>query len=118
MTKRVLAIVEDLFFRVKIEAAARQAGVAVQFGSPEATSGEGFDLVLLDLNYRGVDVLALLPQLPGSKVIGFVSHVQTELRRAAADAGCGRVMARSTFSDQLVRILQGAEDAEGSAGIE
>jgi CheY-like chemotaxis protein len=118
VTKRVLAIVDDLFFRVKIEAAARQAGVAVQFAGPLATSGEDVDLILLDLNHHGADVLALLPRLPGSKVIGFVSHVQTDLRRAAAAAGCGRVMARSAFSDQLVRILQGAEDAESSAGIE
>jgi hypothetical protein len=33
-------------------------------------------------------------ELPGERVIGFVSHVQTELRRAAAEAGCGRVLAQ------------------------
>jgi hypothetical protein len=70
------------------------------------------------LNLRGVDVLGLVGELPGERMIGFVSHVQTELRRAAGEAGCGRVLARSVFSERLPAILQGAEDAEGGAGVE
>ena len=121
MKRQLLAVVEDLFFGVKIEAAARQAGWEVRFvktveGARAGTAGA--DLVVVDLNLKGVDVLGLLGELPGERVIGFVSHVQTELRRAAAEAGCGRVLARSVFSERLPAILQGAEDAEGGAGVE
>jgi DNA-binding response OmpR family regulator len=121
VSRELLAIVDDLFFAVKIQAAAKQAGVAVRFVKTAEAARAGAaeaDLIVLDLNLAGLDVLALLRELPGEKVIGFVSHVQTELRRAAAEAGCGRVLARSTFSDRLPAILQGAEDAEGGAGVE
>ncbi|MFN7647536.1 MAG: response regulator [Acidobacteriota bacterium] len=121
MKRQLLAVVEDLFFAVKIEAAARQAGWVVRFvKTVEAAraGAEGADLVVVDLNLKGVDVLGRVGERPGERVIGFVSHVQTELRRAAAEAGCGRVMARSVFSERLPAILQGAEDAEGGAGVE
>ena len=121
MKRQLLAVVEDLFFAVKIEAAARQAGWVVRFVKTAAAAragAAGADLVVVDLNLKGVDVLGLVGELPGERVIGFVSHVQTELRRAAAEAGCGRVLARSVFSERLPAILQGAEDAEGGAGVE
>ena len=118
MKRQLLAVVEDLFFAVKIEAAARQAGWVVRFVKTVEAARAGADLVVVDLNLKGVDVLGLLGELPGERVIGFVSHVQTELRRAAAEAGCGRVLARSVFSERLPAILQGAEDAEGGAGVE
>ncbi|MCA2971244.1 MAG: response regulator [Acidobacteriaceae bacterium] len=121
MKRQLLAVVEDLFFAVKIEAAARQAGWVVRFvktAEAARAGAAGADLVVVDLNLKGVDVLGLLGELPGERVIGFVSHVQTELRRAAAEAGCGRVLARSVFSERLPAILQGAEDAEGGAGVE
>ena len=100
---------EDLFFAVKIEGAAKASGAHVQFVKTESAAlaaAPEAELILLDLNCKGLDVLTLLPQLPGTRVIGFVSHVQTELRQAAADAGCGTVMARSAFSDRLPSILQ------------
>ncbi len=112
---------EDLFFAVKIQAAAKQAGINVRFVKTAEAARAGAaeaDLIVLDLNLKGLDVLGLIGELPGEKLIGFVSHVQTELRQAAAAAGCRRVLARSTFSDRLPAILQGAEDAEGGAGVE
>lgn len=121
MSRQLLAIVEDLFFAVKIQAAAKQAGVEVRFvktAEAARAGAAGADLIVLDLNLRGLDVLGLIRELPGERLIGFVSHVQTELRQAAAEAGCGRVLARSTFSDRLPAILQFAEDTEGGAGIE
>ncbi len=114
MIRQLLAIVDDLFFAVKIEGAAKAAGVPVQFvkTAESALAAAPFaELILLDLNCKSIDVLHLLPQLPGERVIGFVSHVQTELRQAAADAGCGRVMARSAFSDQLPAILKSFQNS-------
>ncbi|MCX6607231.1 MAG: response regulator [Acidobacteria bacterium] len=114
MTKQILAIVEDLFFAVKIEGAAKAAGAHLRFVKTEQAAlaaAPDAELILLDLNCKGLDVLTLLPKLPGERVIGFVSHVQTELRQAAADAGCGTVMARSSFSDRLPAILQAFQNA-------
>ncbi|MFN9264553.1 MAG: hypothetical protein ACK6DY_13805 [Acidobacteriota bacterium] len=116
-----MAVLEDLFFAVKIEAAALQAGRVVGFEktAEAARAGAGAaDLMGVDLNLRGGEVLGRVGELPGARLSGCGSQVQTELRRAAAEAGCGRVLARSVFSERLPAILQGAEDAEGGAGVE
>jgi hypothetical protein len=39
-------------------------------------------------------------------VIGFVSHVQIEVRKSAELAGCDVVLARSVFSAKLPEVLQ------------
>jgi len=39
-------------------------------------------------------------------IIGFVSHVQGELKMKAQDAGANMVMARSAFSQNLQQILR------------
>ena len=39
-------------------------------------------------------------------MIGYVSHVQGELKQAAHEAGCDMVLARSAFSQNLPQILK------------
>lgn len=111
--KAVIALLDDLFFTVKIADAAKRAGLAASFvKTPESL----FDaiqrepsVVVLDLNYAGADPVNVAARVksafPGTPVIGFVSHVQTELRRQAQEAGCDAVVARSVFSTQLPQIL-------------
>jgi hypothetical protein len=40
-------------------------------------------------------------------MLGFVSHVQEDLKQAALAAGFDRVVARSTFSDKARELLAG-----------
>jgi CheY-like chemotaxis protein len=68
-------------------------------------------VVVIDLNCgAGVDPIALAARIksehPSTPVIGFVSHVQTELRESAASAGCDLVLARSVFSTKLPDVLR------------
>jgi hypothetical protein len=42
-------------------------------------------------------------------LLGFFSHVQTELQQRAKEAGFDRVMPRSAFSKNLAEILGGAK---------
>jgi len=46
--------------------------------------------------------------LTGVPLLGFFSHVQTELQQAAIAAGYDRVMPRSAFTKNLAAILSGA----------
>jgi hypothetical protein len=39
------------------------------------------------------------------QVMGFLSHVQTDLAAAAHEAGCDFVLARSAFAQQLPQLL-------------
>jgi CheY-like chemotaxis protein len=114
--KRVLAVLEDLFFTVKINESAKRAGLAVEFArsEPDAIAGAKTKpaLIIIDLNARSVDPLKLIGRLKSDdetkaiSLLGYVSHVQGELKQQAQDAGCDMVLARSAFSQNLLQILR------------
>ena len=114
--KKVLAVLEDLFFTVKINESAKRAGLPVEFAKSEQDALDRAKtnpaLIILDLNYGGVEPLNLIRKLksePDTKsvaLLGYVSHVQGELKQQAQEAGCNMVLARSAFSQNLQQILK------------
>jgi len=115
---RVLALVDDLFFRAKLVETARLTGVELAcFATPDDLVAEARAhapaLVVVDLNAR-VDPLRAIQQLaPGNPmpVVAFLSHVQADLAESARRAGCTEVMPRSQFSKELPTILARAKMA-------
>jgi CheY-like chemotaxis protein len=115
-TKKVLAVVEDLFFTVKINESAKRAGLSVAFVKSERDAldqaAEHPALIILDLNFAGIEPVQLIqklkadPALQKISLLGYVSHVQGELKQAAQEAGCDMVLARSAFSQNLPQILK------------
>ena len=110
----ILAIVDDLLFRGKLEATAAQLGVPLTLATdaePALRDGQPCSRVLIDLNLSHGDPLAMVRNLraahPGMPVIGYCSHVQHDLQRHALEAGCTRVLARSAFVQQLPELLSG-----------
>ncbi|MBI2818232.1 MAG: response regulator transcription factor [Acidobacteria bacterium] len=112
---RFFALVRDMFFATKISAAARRVGVTVEFARDAASllhiceSSPG--MLLLDLNDAAVDPIPLIRNLKSNpqielRVIGYVSHVQSELIREAQKVGCDLVLPRSVFSQQLDELLK------------
>src|SRR5258708_604282 len=118
--KKILAVLADLFFMVKINEAAKRAGMAVEFvkSEPDALlkAREQPSLIIVDLNFGDVDVLKLTSELKSHAetkkigLLGFVSHVQGELKQQAQQAGCDMVLARSAFSQNLPAILKRYSD--------
>jgi PleD family two-component response regulator len=115
--KKILAVVEDLLFTVKISDAAKRAGLDVEFVKSERdvidkATHEKPLLVILDLNFTAVQPLKLISKLKSDgemkqiSVIGYLSHVQGELKQQAQEAGANIVMARSAFSQNLPQILK------------
>ena len=114
--KKILAVLQDLFFTVKINESAKRAGLPVEFVKSEKDVLEKAQarpaLIIIDLNYEGIDPLKLVQELKGHadtkgiSVIGYVSHVQGELKQKAQEAGCNMVLARSAFSQNLPLILK------------
>ena len=115
--KKILAVVEDLLFTVKISDAAKRAGLDVEFVKSERDVIEkaAHDkplLIILDLNFNSVQPLNLISRLKNNgdmkqiSVIGYLSHVQGELKQQAQEAGANIVMARSAFSQNLQQILK------------
>jgi CheY-like chemotaxis protein len=115
-SKKVLAVVEDLFFTVKINEAAKRAGLGITFVKSEVDALEQARqqpaLIIVDINFQGVDPLNLIRKLKADdqtkriNLIGYLSHVQGELKLEAQQAGCDMVMPRSAFSQNLPQILK------------
>jgi CheY-like chemotaxis protein len=113
--RKAVAALNDLMFTVKIQDAAKRAGFEVVFAKskPEvlAQSKQAPALIILDLNDAALDALELIGTLKGTDetrnipLVGFVSHVQTDLKQAAQEKGCDTVIARSAFSQNLPKIL-------------
>lgn len=116
LPKRVLAVVNDLFFSVKLSEAAKRSGLALEFvkESKEVLekAREQPSLIIFDLNFEPVQPLKLITKLKGApetksiSLIGYLSHVQAELKQKAQEAGCDMVMARSAFSQNLPQIFK------------
>jgi DNA-binding NarL/FixJ family response regulator len=112
----VLAAVDDLLFSSKIRTVARHVGVEVVFArSPEAVLEQVRAarpaLAIFDLNSAKTDPVRTIAAIKGdaemraTRVVGFVSHVQTATIEAARAAGADAVMARSAFAAELADIL-------------
>ena len=111
MNRSIVASVEDLFFRSKIEATARHLNVPVKFtdaaGLVKACDDPTVAAALVELSEGAVAAIAKLRvgANSGTPVVGFLSHVDRELAKKAADAGTTTVLARSQFSETLPDLL-------------
>ena len=111
----ILTVVEDLLFLSKIQETGKALSVTIgPAGIADAASrlreGSARGL-LIDLNHRSGRAVELIERLKsdtataGITVVGFVSHVQTDLVASARAAGCDMVLARSAFVKQLPQLL-------------
>jgi len=114
---RVVALMDDLFFQMKMAETAKQLGVELKVAANgDALMGlleSATKLVVVDLNSRGGPIQAIEKLRLARKdlrVVGFLSHVQRELGAQAQAAGCDEVMPRSSFTQNLAAILSAAKD--------
>ena len=116
-TNKVLAVLEDLFFTVKINESAKRAGLPTEFVRSEKdaldkAAAEHPGLIILDLNFSGVDPLELIQKLKTNAatrkipLLGYLSHIQGDLKQQAQQAGCDTVLVKSAFSQNLLQILK------------
>jgi CheY-like chemotaxis protein len=117
-SKPIFAFVDDLFFMAKIQETARKLNVKVDFVKTEkevleavAAGEEKPSLIIIDLNHHTVKPLTVIPKLKTkfkkeTNIIGFLSHLQGELKMKAHEAGCDMVLPRSAFSQNLPQLLR------------
>jgi CheY-like chemotaxis protein len=105
-----------MFFASKIRATAEAVGVEVSFPRSlekviEKAREAKPDLILVDLHNTKLDPVALATELKSTddlrsvKLLGFFSHVHTDLQRNAIAAGYDQVIPRSVFARDLAQIL-------------
>jgi CheY-like chemotaxis protein len=113
---KVVAVLNDLMFTVKIQDAVKRAGMEVVFVTTQqdalAHARHNPAVIILDLNYSAAGPLELIGKLKSDEqtsaigLLGYVSHVQVDLKQAAQEKGCDIVIARSAFSQNLPALLQ------------
>ncbi|MEP6643620.1 MAG: hypothetical protein ABJA69_03925 [Acidobacteriaceae bacterium] len=124
---RIFAFVDDLFFQAKIQETGRKLNVKVEFVKTEKdlmdrvkqNGEEKPSLIIFDMNNANAKPLVLIPKLKtklknGTSMIGFLSHVQGDLKQKAHEVGCDMVLPRSAFSQNLPQLLRrhGAPEEE------
>ncbi|HKZ77608.1 MAG TPA: hypothetical protein VJ124_04735 [Pyrinomonadaceae bacterium] len=118
MKRIIVAAVDDLFFAAKIRAAAEPASLEVYFPRNaesviSTARSKKADLIIADLQSERLDALALAKEVRSNDelsdvpLVGFYSHVFTELEPQARAAGYTQVLPRSAFSRRLADILKG-----------
>ena len=113
MGKTLVATVEDLFFRSKIDATARNLNVPVRFVERKdltavCRAGKTAAVLLELSNGSSLEAIRALRQDPNCKdvpVIGFLSHVDRDLARDAESAGVTQVLPRSQFAETLPDLM-------------
>ncbi len=114
---RVVALMDDLFFQMKLAETAKHLGVEVKVAATAEALPALLDpapkLLIVDLNSRSQPIAAiqrLRSEKNGVRIVAFLSHVQTELAAQARAAGCDEVLPRSAFTQNLAAILAPAKD--------
>ncbi len=108
MAKRIVAVLADLIFTVKIGDAATRAGISAEFAKTQEDAlqrAPGAAAVILDLDFVTPALIAQL-KAAGIPMVGYVSHVHTDVIQRAKESGCETIMARSAFVQKLGELLQ------------
>ncbi len=117
---RIICFIEDLFVVAKMQETARKLGVKVSFAKAEKDTvarimdlpeAERPSLIVFDLNNLNAKPLTLIPKLKAklkraTSIIGFLSHIQGDLKMKAIEAGCDSVMPKAAFSQNLPNLLR------------
>jgi len=117
---KIFFFIDDLFFVAKIQETARKLGVKIEFVKNDKevitrlTGGEEADrpgLIVFDLNNTNAKPMTLIPKLKtklkrSTSIVGFLSHLQGDLKAKAVEAGCDTVMPRAAFSQNLPNLLR------------
>jgi hypothetical protein len=125
---RIFCFIEDLFFQAKIQETSRKLGIKVEFikGDKdnvqrllELPEAEKPTLLVFDLNNLNAKPMTLIPKFKAklkkaTSIVGFLNHLQGDLKLKAVEAGCDTVMPRSAFSQSLPNLLRryGIEEEE------
>ncbi len=113
----VLAAVSDFLFSTRINEVARELGMEVYFLRKQNEAFREFtvkpELMIIDLNNTMIDTMELITRMKRDRelssipILGYLSHVQLQLKQKAERAGCNLVVPRTVFADKLKRFLEG-----------
>ncbi len=103
----ILCLVRDLLFQSKITATAKHLNIEIKtLRDPAKLQIESGAWLIVDLNQESaLDAAAEWRLRTGRPVVGFVSHVDTEMIATANAGEIDLVLPRSAFVVRLPRLL-------------
>ena len=113
---RVVALVHDLFFAVRIRDTLRPFGYRVEVANSEeklaaALRGDPPALLIVDLTFAAIDPPRRITALKADgatraiPVLAFGPHLDHAARKAAQDAGADRGVANSKHAEDLPELV-------------
>ena len=111
---RVAALIPDLLFGSKVQAALEAAGHEVDLITGEVEAWDeigGVDVLVVDLTTDDVDGIELVEtlatggELHAVRTLGFFAHVQPEVRERALAAGFDQVVPRSRMAREGAELV-------------
>lgn len=109
-------LTNDIFFSSKIREAAKSNGIAVEFikgkdGLIDTLLSRPPSVIILDLSCRKLNPVRLIKEIKSTgplkeiPMIGYLPHVDTDLKNEAVKEGCDIVFPRSRFAREVGEIL-------------
>lgn len=98
----VVALVSDLMLSSRVEGSLRAAGHEVTVRAVPDAETAAADLIVADLEAVDAEAVAAI----GPPTLGFYSHVDVDIRRAAEAAGFDLVVPRSRMARELPELAE------------
>jgi CheY-like chemotaxis protein len=115
VNRKVIALVEDPFWKTKIDTAVRSVGATTVFVSDPATAASVIDpsapvIVVVDLAlkatpFEAVSRLKKDGATAAIPVIGYFDIARKDLKEKAIAAGFDEVLARSSFAERFADLV-------------
>lgn len=112
--KRILALIGDLFFSVRVETSLSARGYEVVVVDDEAVgtylrSDQRPALVIVDIGGFGLNweraIRTVRARQPAVPILAFGSHVDLDARERALEAGATKVVSKSRFVEALPELV-------------
>ena len=108
----ILAVITDLLFQSRLREQARALGYEIALADTAEAVDDLLDaapaLIVLDLHVEDLDWRSVVEAAKERRVpiLAFGRHTEAQHLRSARDAGCDRVVPRSTFVEELPRLIE------------
>ena len=115
MNRKVIALVEDPFWRTKIDTAVKSVGASTVFLSDPAGTKAAVDpsspvIVVVDLAlklppFEAIAALKTAKATAAVPVVGYFDMARKDLKEKAIAAGFDEVLARSSFAERFADLV-------------
>jgi len=115
--KRYAAVLTtDIFFSSKVREAAKSNRIAVEFikskeGLIDRLASRPPSVIIIDLSCKKLNPVRLIGEIKSTgplkeiPMIGYLPHVDTDLKNEAVKEGCDTLLPRSRFAREVGEIL-------------